>query len=331
MAFWESILSLRFVPANSEAGNPNASPIFGTYSVAGNRLIFQPRFALLPGERYLARFDPTKLPGIAIHGISPIVRDYQVTSTKPAAPPRITAIYPSGSEVPANHLKFYLLFSEPMQPGNIFKYFKLLNARGEEVSEPFRETELWSVDGRRLTLWFHPGRQKTGVNLNVEFGPVLVEGQHFTLVISGDWPSQRGVPLGRAIEKSFRAGPADHTQPNAESWGIDPPVNARGKLRVTFPEAFDWALLQSQLWVETAAGKRVLGRIEIGAGETSWSFEPMQAWVAGSYRLAAGSVLEDLAGNSLARPFEVDLQRTKTKLVEPVIYRPFIVTPFISD
>ena len=294
-------------------------------------MVFQPRFPLLPGEKYQVRFDSTKLPGLTVRRPQPVVREYQLAAEEPSAPPRLTGIYPSGSEVPANHLKFYLLFSEPMQPGNIFIYFKLLDARGAEVPEPFRETELWSVDGRRLTLWFHPGRQKTGVNLNVEIGPVMVEGQRYTLVVSSDWPSQRGMPLGRAIEKSFRAGPADHTQPNADAWKLEPPATLRGELRVTFPEAYDWALLQSQLWVETAAGKRVPGRIEIGAGERDWSFAPVPAWRAGNYRLAAGSVLEDLAGNSLARPFEVDLQRVKPPAVGAVIYRSFTVKPFASD
>ncbi len=324
--FWEPILSLRLAPASVAAGKTPTLPLLGEYSVTGNRLEFQPKYPLLPGEKYQARFDPTRWPGLAVRGMAPIVREYQLASKKPAAPPIVTGIYPSGSEVPANHLKFYLVFSEPMQTGDNFKYFKLLDAHGLEVPEPFRETELWSMDGRRLTLWFHPGRQKTGVNLNVEIGPVLVAGHSYTLVIAGDWPSQRGVPLGRAIEKPFHAGPADHTQPDARVWKLEsPPASTRGKLRLTFPKAHDWALLQSQLWVETAAGKRVPGQIEIGTGELSWNFEPASAWPPGNYRLAMGSVLEDLAGNSLARPFEVDVAGPAAKPVAPVIYRPFIL------
>ena len=325
-AAWEPILSLRLAPAQGVAGGMPGTGVLGKYLVAGKRLGFLPTYPLLPGVKYQAVFDPTQLPGLVVRKRSPIVREHQVVPEKPAAPPAITGVYPSGPEVPANHLKFYLVFSEPMQPGNIFKYFKLLDARGVEVSEPFRETELWSVDGRRLTLWFHPGRQKTGVNLNVEIGPVLSAGQRYTLVIAGDWPSQRGVPLGRAIEKSFRAGPADHRQLDARVWQLEPPAaSTRGKLRLTFPKAHDWALLQSQLWVETASGKRVPGQIEIGTGELRWSFEPAQAWRAGNYRLAMGSVLEDLAGNSLARPFEVDVAGLAAKSVAPVIYRQFVI------
>src|SRR4051812_2774418 len=87
--------------------------------------------------------------------------------------PRLEAIYPSGALLPANHLKFYLHFSAPMREGVFLDYCRLLDEHGAPVAEPFRETELWSDDHRRLTLWLHPGRQKTGVNLNDDFGPVL--------------------------------------------------------------------------------------------------------------------------------------------------------------
>ena len=38
--------------------------------------------------------------------------------------------------------------------------------------------------------------------------------------------------------------------------------------------------------------------------ERGWSFEPEDPWPAGRYELVALSILEDLAGNSLERPFE---------------------------
>src|SRR6185436_13722943 len=88
-------------------------------------------------------------------------------------PPQITAIFPGSHTLPANHLKFYLHFSEPMRQGVFLEHCKLLDDHDQPVTEPFRETELWNEDGTRLTLWFHPGRQKTGVNLNVDLGPIV--------------------------------------------------------------------------------------------------------------------------------------------------------------
>src|SRR6186713_2761613 len=86
-----------------------------------------------------------------------------VVADTPAAP-RVDAVYPSAATLPANHLKFYIHFSAPMRQGVFLDHCKLLDDHGRMImTEPFRETELWSEDGKRLTLWLHPGRQKTGV------------------------------------------------------------------------------------------------------------------------------------------------------------------------
>ena len=124
------------------------------------------------------------------------------------SPPVVTAIYPTATVLPANHLKFYIHFSEPMRQGVFLDHCKLLDDQDREVLEPFRETELWSADCMRLTLWLHPGRQKTGVNLNTEFGAVLEPGRRYTLVIAGAWPAERGagIPCHDA-RKSFFAAP----------------------------------------------------------------------------------------------------------------------------
>ena len=73
------------------------------------------------------------------------------------AAPRLTAIYPTAHTLPANHLKFYLHFSQPMRQGVFLDHCRLLDDHDQPVTEPFRETELWNEDGTRLTLWFHPG------------------------------------------------------------------------------------------------------------------------------------------------------------------------------
>jgi hypothetical protein len=46
--------------------------------------------------------------------------------------------------------------------------------------------------------------------------------------------------------------------------------------------------------------------VSIVGGETRWRFTPRSPWGAGDYRLVVGTDLEDVAGNSIARPFEVD-------------------------
>jgi hypothetical protein len=47
-----------------------------------------------------------------------------------------------------------------------------------------------------------------------------------------------------------------------------------------------------------------LGQGRLEDGGRVWSFVPESAWRPQPHRLAAGAALEDLAGNSLERPFE---------------------------
>jgi hypothetical protein len=221
--------------------------------------------------------------------------------------------------LPANHLKFYLNFSEPMESGVFLQHCRLVDARGREVEAPFRETELWSTDGRRLTLWFHPGRQKAGVNLNVEFGAVLHAGGDYRLVIDGRWRSAHGIPLGADVTKTFRAMEPLHGQLATQSWQIHPPAaGSRDALRVTFPQPLDWATLHRLLRVTGAAGE-ISGVVSVERGEQEWRFVPAQPWSPGSHSLRVNTAIEDHAGNSLARPFEVNLaQRPTSRTLQPV-------------
>ena len=228
---------------------------------------------------------------------------------KPPAPV-VEALYPSGDRVPANHLKFYIHFSVPMRQGVFSDYCKLLKENGEPVLEPFRETELWSEDGRRLTLWLHPGRQKKGVNLNTDFGPILSPELRYKLVIDGAWPSADGVASGKNTEKTFTATARATKQLDANDWKIQPPAaGSRLPLEIRFPSALDHALLMRCLRVAAKDGSPVAGEVSTAASECCWRFMPAQPWAAQAHQVMVDTILEDLAGNSLARPFEVDLSR----------------------
>ena len=48
------------------------------------------------------------------------------------------------------------------------------------------------------------------------------------------------------------------------------------------------------------------GAVYVDQGELMWAFTPKGAWQAGHYNLVAFAMLEDLAGNRIGRPFEVD-------------------------
>ncbi len=225
--------------------------------------------------------------------------------------PAVSAVYPTAETLPANHLKFYLHFATPMETGDALARLQLIDlASGQPVPEPFRETELWDDARQRLTLWLHPGRQKTGVNLNEDLGPILSADHRYELRLAQPWPDAQGRVLSPCVLKTFATGPARKHRLDAAAWRIAglPAPGSRAPLTVHFPAPLDHALLQRCLRVFEKDGAEPLpGDVQTGDHETSWSFTPRHPWTAASHELRVLSVLEDLAGNSLARPFEVDL------------------------
>ncbi|NOY00902.1 MAG: Ig-like domain-containing protein [Verrucomicrobia bacterium] len=224
----------------------------------------------------------------------------------PGPSPNTILIFPSGDVLPANHLKFYIEFPEPMARGDIFEHFSLINSdTGKRVPEPFREVELWDESGRRLTLWFHPGRQKPGVNLNVEIGPILEEGKNYTLTVSADWEMESGQPLGNDIQKTFRAGPMDNTQPNPDNWKYSiPNSGTTDPLTITFPSPLDYALIPRTIQIQSQFNPAINSH----HNDLSIHFTPTSSWKSGAVIISINPKLEDLAGNSIARPFNLDLQ-----------------------
>ena len=66
------------------------------------------------------------------------------------------------------------------------------------------------------------------------------------------------------------------------------------------------------------------GSTKVGDDETSWSFTPETSWQPGRYSLLVDTRLEDLCGNSIARPFEVDVLRK----VERAVKKETVEVPF---
>ncbi|MES2598214.1 MAG: Ig-like domain-containing protein [Verrucomicrobiota bacterium] len=281
-------------------GKPEA-PLLGTVSRDGNTITFHPAMPLLASQTYELRWrSPDGKHQSLIRQFTP---RSGITTTAP------TVQMSPQATLPANALKFYLHFSEPMEQGIFLERLRLLDGDGKEVIGPFRETELWSPDGKRLTVWFHPGRQKTGVNLNEDEGPVLRANVTHTLVIAGSWRSARGVSLGKDIRFELEVGQADHAQPSMKRWQITAPkAGTREPWMVHFDEPLDTAVITSALHLRHAHGEVSLGTPVISPDGQTWSVTPLSSWAAGHYELKASPDLEDLAGNSLLKPFEVNLQ-----------------------
>jgi hypothetical protein len=289
---WAALFTVR----TDDAGG-NLPAMLGTWSVDGTTLRFTPRFPLTPGLRYRATWRQENGP--------PITSLHEVP--KPGAAPStvVEHIFPGSDTVPENLLKFYLHFSAPMSGGNIYRHIHLRDESGREVELPFLEIdeELWDRDMKRLTLFIDPGRIKREVKPLEDVGPALVAGKRFTLAIDAAWQDATGQPLKAPGEKKFTAGPPDRTPPDPNTWKLSPPrPGGREPLRLTFPEPMEHALALRMIRVEETPGKTSL--TDDGTG---WSFIPDKPWRAGTRRIVIQPALEDLAGNSIGKPFEVDI------------------------
>ncbi|MGV3658570.1 MAG: Ig-like domain-containing protein [Prosthecobacter sp.] len=272
------------------------TPLFGSLTQENGRLRFTPSLPLVADESY--RVEIQKSDG------SSSTQTLRFEKTRVEAP--TVNMLPCPAVLPANALKLYLKFSQPMEQGVFLERITLQRQDGSVVHGAFRETELWSPDGRRLTLWLHPGRQKAGVNLNRDEGPVLIEGEKHVLKISGAWRSSAGTALGDDVSFAIAAGPADHEQPDPRRWEIKTPqAGTQEPLVITLNEGMDPAMLRTALSI-TRDEKRVAGGSKVTEDARKWSFVPLQPWQPGAHTLEIDPLLEDLSGNNLQHPFEVD-------------------------
>jgi len=302
---------------------PGAQPVpmLGEHQVQAGWLRFVPAFPLEPGLRYRAVFDAGRLPGTSSAAAGKVTSVLQVPVRPERATTTVTQVYPSADVVPENLLKFYVHFSAPMSRGNIYEHIRLLNEVNQPVELPFLELaeELWSPDMMRLTLFIDPGRIKREVKPLEEVGPALVNGRRFTLLISGSWKDANGNRMKQAFAKPFTVGPPDRDPPDPRRWAYQaPPIRTREPLAVDFAEPMDSALALRMLHVVDASGRPVPGQPFLAERERLWKFLPLHAWKAGRYTLVVESIIEDLAGNNIGRPFEVEISGGTSPQTESV-------------
>ncbi|MEL6675633.1 MAG: hypothetical protein AAFR61_25720 [Bacteroidota bacterium] len=283
-----------FVQPAGEEHHPHA--VQGRHRLEGNYLVFSPYFPFESGITYLVRTQQGETEG------SYAYQAFQLEAKPRLEKAAVLRMYPSARELPENLLRFYFYFNTPMKKGQALAHIHLTDAAGKVDTQAFMEfkQELWSPDGKRLTLLFDPGRIKRGVSTNLALGPALLEGQQYQLTISATWQDVYGQALSVETRKAFVIGQAYRQAIKIDAWQIEKPaLHSHDPLGIHFDRIMDHALLQSMIQLEDADQNPIPGHWEVLEEEQQIQFIPQQTWQKGNYRIVLDSRLEDVAGNNL--------------------------------
>jgi len=200
----------------------------------------------------------------------------------------VTSIEPSAPVLPSNTLRFYITFDAPARGVAHQGGIKLLDSRNMTVENAFMDfgQELWSPDGKRLTVFFDPGKIKRGVEAHHSELSPLKEGESYRIAFG-------------TVQRAFRVGPAIRERIDPSSWVISVVRGPAPTVDITFDRVMDAALLLDQLQVEDEDGRPVFATVRIIGGGCGVRLEPSRILKRGKYRIRIGPLLEDVAGNRI--------------------------------
>ena len=294
--------------------------MLGSYGVDNGTLVFRPRYPLAAGVKYRAVF---RQPGQR----NATERIFDGPALAPAAATRVDRVYPSADVLPSNTLRLYIYFSAPVSRGEAADHLHILDGGGKELKDVLLPgQELWDPDNRRLTMTFDPGRIKRGLESNSKMGPPIAEGQQYTLVIDRTWPDAHGMTLAADYRKVFRGGPPVRVPPTPAQWKVTPPrAGTSSPLVVEFGRSMNYPLLQRMLQI-AGPGGHVAGTIAVDGSERVWRFTPRTSWTGGAYEIMVDADLEDVSGNRIDQPFDIDVfEKVTQHLATRVVRVPFTV------
>ncbi len=270
--------------------------IQGTYSLNGNALSFSPIYPFDLGITYTVKYRSS----LATEDF--LIQSFIIGENQIVTSPEVLNIYPTGEFLPENLLRFYIYFNNPMEKGYANTFIQLTNAKGDVDSNAFMEfkDELWSANGKRLTLLFDPGRIKQGVSTHSELGPPLLEGNNYKLTISASWQDVYGQKLSENTIKKIEAVHAYRDKINHNDWTIlEPEANSKLPLEIHFDRMMDHALIRSMIRISKKDETSVCGFWDFSDHEHSAYFIPEENWVTGDYIITIDRNLEDITGNNL--------------------------------
>ena len=306
---------LKVVVAEGTEADIAARPaISGEWESKDGKLVFTPRYPFRPATRYRIVGASTQL-------------EVRTPKPPPAERTAVTHVYPTATELPENVLRFYVAFNRPMPRGDVYRFVSLYTETGKKDVQPFVEldAELWNSDQTLLTLLIDPGRIKKEVKPRIDLGPVFRQGTKYTLVVSGKWPTLDGSTIGDDLRKSIAVIAPVAEGIDWKGWRLTVPVDHTSPLTVKFDRVMDHPILMRALSVVGPDGNPITGKAQTSNNDREWSFRPSDRWAPGAYKLRVDTILEDVSGNRLGRPFEIDLARPAPMEVKQPIDLPFTV------
>ena len=277
-------------------------PVIGDYSFKDDDVIFKPIIGFTRGLKY------------HLYVRNKFVDEIEIQAANTTAP-RVVAVYPVLDTLPENLLKFYILFSKPMQEGDELKHIHLIKDGRDTLPFVFLDLGLWNNERTMLTLWLDPGRIKRELQPNKLLGPPLIKGSHYQLLIEKDWQDAEGILLKENRAKNFFTSSRDSVSPDEKKWTINTPeAGTQEQLVIKFNEPLDHVLAERTISIADANGNELKGKLNVSDHGDIVYFSPDNEWKKGDHALQIESRLEDLAGNNLDRLFDVDLDQKKEPL-----------------
>ena len=289
------------------------TPILGEIKSSGDKHHFTPVIPFRAAQTYEIRQVGRRLYSFKVKDLKNIER------------PELITIYPTKDTVPENLLKMYLIFSTPMQEvGNASNFISVFNETEQREVELFLnlEKDLWDKDHTRLTLWLDPGRIKTGLIPNKLTGLPLRQGHSYTITVSGNWKSARGISLPKNYIKKIVVGKRDNQMPDILNWELsDPAANTKETLKISFGESMDAILARESLQIEYKGKIPVEGNYKLGEYENNIVFTPKDSWKEGVYDISSDSKIEDLAGNNMNHLFDTNNEEIRESTSSETHYK----------
>jgi hypothetical protein len=286
------------LPSELVVRGGRCQPTAGRFEEQDGDLLFVPRFPLIGGLSYSLLVDAVEAARVEV----------PVSTSTPAT--HLVSIHPTAVQVPVNLSRVHMSFSAPMAEGFAARAVRVRCVETGELLDDVllpMNPELWDESRQRLTLLLGPG---------------LPEGEPIGISVGRSMRDAAGRLLRAGGGRVYKVGAANRAPVDTNAWGVaSPAAGSTDALVVSFDRPLDLALLRRCIRVRHDAAS-VGGEVFIDEGERTWRFEPAAAWRAGTYALCVDTRLEDVAGNSVSRVSDGELDVAEHT---PLVDVPFVI------